>query len=113
VEGGQQCQGDDEDRVVSGSGPSTTVRHEWIIVCARPGDDRTLYFLLSEAVDTSLQRLTTAQIGSTSEWPNNAQDPITTDWTVKGGGYLGKIRLVGTNGAGTLSIAVSLDLGPS
>ena len=113
VNGGQQCRPTERGRVVTGAGPTATVHRDWLIVCPRPVSDRNVYFLLDDAITTSLSRRTTDQISSRHEWPGNSQDPIMSEWTVKAGEYVGTIHLVGTNGPGSLSIAVSLDLGPS
>ncbi len=113
VNGGQQCRPTERGRVVTGVGPAATVQRDWLIVCPRSGMDRNVYFLLGDAIDTSLKRRTTDQISGRHEWPGNSQDPIMSEWTVKADPYVGTIHLVGTNGPGSLSIAVSLDLGPS
>jgi len=113
VNGGQQCRPTERGRVVTGVGPSATVHRDWLILCPRSGTDRNVYFLLGDAIDTFLNRFKTDHVSSRHEWPGNSQDPITSEWTVTAGPYVGTIHLVGTNGPGSLSIAVALDLGPS
>lgn len=108
VKGGQGCRaaGGGTD-AGGGSGPDTFHR-AWVLTCPRIGDDRTIYFLLSDAIEGELQRIATVP-GSSHEW-GNVPDPLSTVWDIQGNAYLGSMRSLGVNGNGTLSIFLSLDL---
>lgn len=108
VKGGQTCRGDARGGGGGGGSGPDTFHRAWVLTCPRIGDDRTVYFLLTDAIDAELRRIATVP-GSSHEF-GNTPEPLNAVWDIRGNAYLGSMRSLGVNGNGNLSIFLSLDL---
>jgi hypothetical protein len=108
VTGGQGCRGAGGGTDAGGGSGPDTFHRAWVLTCPRIGDDRTIYFLLSDAIEAELQRIATVP-GSSHEF-GNTPDPLNAVWDIQGNAYLGSMRSLGVNGNGNISIFLSLDL---
>ena len=104
VKGGNGCQAEGG----GGGGSDDNVHRDWLFTCPRPGADRTVYFLLSEAIEAELKRIATVPAQSKSI--RDVPDPLSSVWQIRGEAYRGTVRALGVNGNGTLLIFVDLDL---
>jgi hypothetical protein len=104
LQGGPACR----DSPGGSTGSDVAFHRDWILTCPRIGDDRTNYFLLTDAIDAELRRIATVpgrggQLG-------NAQEPASTVWDIKGNAYVGSARALLVNGNVNMSIFINLDL---
>ena len=103
VAGGRQCR--------SGSLIGSHNNYHMVrdYVCPRAGDDRTVYFLFTEAWEAALLGTGATSIGGGGGL-SDASEPIVHDWALAGETMVGTSRVLGVNGPGTLTLFVSLDL---
>ena len=91
-----------------GAGTEETSQREWELTCPRIDDDRTIYFLLTDAIDAELHRIATVpHRGGTL---GNAQESASDVWAIRGNAYVGFVHARLVNGNANLSIFVSIDL---
>jgi hypothetical protein len=91
-----------------GAGIGDIAQREWVLTCPRIDDDRTIYFLLTDAIDAELRRIATVPRRGGSL--GNAQEPASDVWALRGNAYVGFVHARLVNGNGDLSIFVSIDL---
>ncbi len=103
VPGGRMCR---SGTLVGSHGSYHMVRD---YTCPRAGDDRTVYFLFTEAWEAALLG-TGATSSSGGSAMGEASEPIAADWSLRGETMTGTSRVLGVNGPGTLTLYVSLDL---
>ena len=103
VPGGRQCR---PGTLVGSNGSYHMIRD---YVCPRAGDDRTVYFLFTEAWGPALTGTGATSSGG-GGMSGDASQPITTDWNLRGETMTGLSRVLGVNGPGTLTLYVSIDL---
>lgn len=107
VEGGAACRdGGTLPGSHGGGGRFHTIRD---FVCVRVDDDRTVFFLFTDALAAALEPTGATLPGSGGTW-NDTRNPLTMDWDVRGDAYVGTARVLAVNGPGTLMLFVSLDL---
>lgn len=106
VEGGAACR---QGTLVGGHGGDERFHALSDYTCPRLGDDRTVYFLFVDAYEAALREAGAELPGRGSE-SGDANQPIATDWDVRGNARVGTARVIGENGPGTLRLYVSLDL---
>lgn len=78
-------------------------------VCPRIGDDRTVLFAFTGALEAAL-RATGAGMDASGATLNDSGDPLAMEWDVRGETMVGTVRVLGVNGPSTLVLYVSLDL---
>lgn len=91
-----------------GSGSGVTLHRDWVLTCPRINDDRTIYFLLTDAIEAELRGIAT--VTDRGGELGNAQEPASTIWDVRGNAYVGFVHALLVNGNGNLSIFVNVDL---
>lgn len=101
---GQTCRGEGG----GSSGTDDTLHRDWVLTCPRVGDDRTIYFLVADAIEAELNQIATVP-GSGAKL-GDVPNPLSNVWDIRGNAYLGSMRALGVNGNGSISIFVSLDL---
>ena len=104
VAGGQACRVEGG----GGGGDGETFHSESVVICPRAGDDRTIYFLLVDAIEADLRRIGT--VPGRGQSLGVVPEPLSTVWDVRGDAYRGSVRALGVNGLGNISIFVSMDL---
>ena len=106
VEGGAACQ---PGTIAGGHASDDAIVRTTDLVCQRFGNDRTVYFLFEEAYAAELERAGVTVTGSGRE-AAGAEDPISTDWSLRGEFVTGTARLIGVNEPGLLHLFVTLDI---
>ena len=106
VEGGAGCR---EGTLVGSHGGGDRFHMLQDFTCPRLGNDRNVYFLFVDAYEAALRDIG-ATVGGRGGESGDANQPIATDWNVRGNASLGTARVIGENGPGTLRLFVSLDL---
>ncbi len=108
VPGGSPC------RTLAPINPNSvygTDRHSsWAIGCPHASGDRTIYFLLADAIKATLEHGGVTVLSSHGT-TNDAPGPLENDWLLVGNGVVAFARIIAFDDGSMLSMAVTLDTG--
>jgi hypothetical protein len=85
-------------------GPTAT----WAIGCRHASGDRTVYFLLADAIKADLERRGVAELSSHGS-TNDASGPLENEWLLAGNGVAVFARIIAFDDGSMLSMAVTID----